>query len=321
MPDQAFGYDTNLGIAEESTYGTYVAPTDFLEITSEGLNMTQTAIPKTTLNSAGEDSYILSKKAAGGPIEGCVPYQGMEILFKHVTGGTPTSVQIAATGVYTHTFILGEDLSTGLSILADRDGDAIGTAYAYTGSMISAMTLTQDVENQLMASFEFVSQDESKQAIVTPTYPASNAIDWTQVSTVTFGGTTVEASVSEFKLENPLATDRYKLGSRVVKGLGRADSRKVTGKIVLEFDDIVEYDLFRDSTETIIIMKWTGGIAAGSTPYTFQVTIPRAIFSGTTPNAQDSGPISFEMPFIGITGTSAEDAIEVVIENLLTSIA
>jgi len=317
---QAFGYDTDFGYAEEVTFGTRVAPTNFNEITTESMQLTQRALGKTVLNSAAENSYVLSKRAVAGTIEACVPYQGMEILFKHLTGGTPSSVQQGSTSVYKHTFVLADNMLTGLSLYLGRDADAITTAYAYTGCQIAALTLTQDVESQLMASWEFIGKDETKVSAASPTFPAANAIDWTQVSTATFGGASVDAMVTEFKISNPLAEDRYKLGDRTRKNLGRSDSRKIEGKVTLEFDSVTEYDLFRDSTETAIILEWVGAIADAGEAYKFKITVPRAVFSGTTPNAGDSGPLSMDMTFNGFTGTSAEDAITVEINNLLTSI-
>jgi len=317
---QAFGYDTDFGYAEEVTFGTRVAPTNFNEINTESMVLTQSAIGKTVLNSAAENSYVLSKRSTAGSIEACVPFQGMEILFKHLTAGTPSSAQQGGTLVYKHTFVLADNLLTGLSLYLSRDGDAIGTAYAYTGCQISAATFVQDVENQLIATWEFAGQDEAEVVTVSPTYPTANAVDWTQVSTATFAGTTVDAMVSEFKISNPLAEDRFKLGSRLRKGLGRADTRKVEGKVTLEFDGVVEYNLFRASTDTAIIIEWVGAIADAGEAYKFKVTCPRAVFSGTTPNAGDPGPLSMEMTFNAFTGTSAEDAITIEINNLLTSI-
>ena len=318
---QAFGYDTDFGLAVESVFGTYVAPTNFLEINSESLQLTQSALGKTVLNSAAEISFVLSKRSVDGSVEACVPYQGMEQLFKALTGGTPISTQQGATNVFNHKFVLADDMPVGLSLLMARDADAITTAYAYTGCQITAMTFVQDLESQLIATIDFIGKDEAKQSAVAPTFPASNAIDWTQVSTATFGGVSVDAMVSEFKIENPLAEDRYKLGDRTRKGLGRGETRKITGKVTLEFDSITEYDLFRDSTETAIIMEWVGAIADAGEAYKFKVTVPRAVFSGITPNAGEIGPLSMDMNFNGFTGTAAEDAITIEVNNLLTSIA
>jgi len=320
MPEQAFGYDSDFGYAEEVTYGTRLAPTNFNEINSGSLAKVQSALPKVVLNSAAENSFVLSKVDAGGSVEMCIPYQGAEILFKHLTGGTPITTVVGGTLVRNHKFVLADNLLTGLSLYLSKDGDAIGTAYAYPGSQISALTMVQDVEGQLIGTWEFKSQDETEVAVVTPTFPTSNAVDYTQVSVATFNGGTVEAMATEFKIENPLAEDRYRLGSRLRKGLGRGDVRKITGKVTLEFDDVTEYNLFRNSTETAIILEWVGAIADAGEAFKFKVTVPRAIFSGTSPEPSDPGPLSMDMNFNGFTGLSAEDAITIEINNLLTSI-
>lgn len=288
------------------------------------MQLNQSAVRQGTLARAGMKRYTKSKRMVGGSIQHYMPYQGAELLIRHATGGTPTSAQIGSTGVYTHTFILGEKLpEAGLSVVVARDAVASGVSDAmrYDSCQIGDLTLTQDLEGRMMLALEFQGREESLINTPTPTYPTAPEVDWTELTTLTVEGGTVNASLAEFKISNPLADDRFKLGSRLRKGLGRGDMRVVTGKLLLEFDSMTEYALFRGMTECAIAAEWTGAIAAGSTAYKFRIDIPRAVFSGTTPNAGDSGPISFEMPFDAFLGDSDEDEITIEIDNLLTEVS
>ena len=73
--------------------------------------------------------------------------------------------------------------------------------------------------------------------------------------------------------------------------------------------------------EVKVTFEWTGSDADPGTPYALRIILPRVGFSGTTPHAGDSGPISFEMPFDAFrdNGTPA-DEITIEVDNLLTAI-
>lgn len=324
---QAFGHATVVGYGEQSAWGTAVTPTAFLEAMQESMQLTQSAVRQGTLARAGMLRYTKSKRMVGGGVQHYMPYQGAELLLKHATGGTVASAQIGTTGVYTHTFTMAEKLpEAGLTVFVARDGVAAGTgdAMKYDSCQVADLTLTQDVEGRMLLAAEFQGRDEALANAEAASYTGAPEVDWTELTTLTVNGgspLTVEAKLAEFKIGNPLADDRFKLGSRLRKGLGRGDLRIVTGKLELEFDSLSEYNLFRALTECAISAEWTGPIAAGSTPYKFRIDIPRAVFSGSTPNATDAGPISIEMPFDAFIGTGDEDEITLELDNLLTSVA
>lgn len=321
---QAFGHATVVGYGAQSAFGTKVAPEVWLEATQESMALTQSAIRQPTLARAGVNRYTPSKRLVGGSIQHYVPYQGMELLLKHATGGNVSTAEIGSTGVYTHTFTLGEKLpEAGLSVYVGRDAGAIGKAFVYDSCQVADLTLTQDLEGRMMAAIELQGRDEVEDDEDTPSYPTAPEVQWTELTTLTMSdGTpiTVDASLTEFKISNPLADDRFKLGSRLRKGLGRGDVRSVTGKLNLEFDKLAEYRFFSQLKEAVIIAEWTGPIAAGTTPYKFRIEIPKAVFSGSTPQAGDSGPISFEMPFDCFIGGGGQDEIAIKVSNLLEEV-
>lgn len=321
---QAFGHATVIGYGEQSAWGTAVTPTAWLEALQESMQLTQSAVRQSTLAKAGVSRFVQSKRSVGGSVQHFVPYQGMELLLKHATGGTPSSAQIGSTGVYTHTFTFSEKLpEAGLTVKVGRDGVAagVGDQMVYDSAQIADLTLTQDLEGRMQVAIEFAGRDEALASEDVPSYGTAPEVQWTELTTMTVASGAIAASMTEFKIANPLADDRFKLGSRLRKGLGRGDFRAVTGKLALEFDSLTAYNLFRGMTECAIAAEWTGPIAAGSTPYKFRINIPRAVFSGTTPNATEAGPISIEMPFDAFIGTGGEDEITIEVDNLLTSVS
>jgi hypothetical protein len=324
---QAFGHATAIGYSAQVAWGTAVpTPSAWLEPLQESMQLVQSAVGQPTLARSGVSRYTKSKRSVGGAISHFMPYQGAEILLKHAMGGAVSSAQIGATGVYTHTFTFADKLPTpGLTINVNRDVSAVTDSFIYDSCQIADLTLTSDVEGRMVLALEFQGRDETRDATPqTPSYGTAPEVDWTELTTLTLDdGTpvTCAARLAEFKISNPLADDRFKLGSRLRKGLGRGDHRAVTGKLALEFDSFQEYAFFQALTELAITAEFTGPEADNGEFYKISIQIPKAVMSGTTPNATEAGPINIEVPFTCFMGDSLEDEITIELTNLLTSVA
>src|SRR4051794_13964428 len=95
------GLGAQVGIAPEVTYGTYVAPTKFVEFTKESL-----ALQKTTAQSAGiaagrlvalSSRRVVTQRQASGSLEMEVTTKGMGTLLQTLMGTSVTPVQQATT--------------------------------------------------------------------------------------------------------------------------------------------------------------------------------------------------------------------------------
>jgi hypothetical protein len=320
---QAFGYNAFVAVGRETTFGTAVAPTIFNEFYDESLKLDQKRMYKPTLGSISQRYSVRSKRKCGGSVKMPLLYQGCETFFKDAMG----SVSSALTDVtaYTHTISLATALQTALTLIVNRDATAIGgsSCFQYAGANIAKLGIAQNQENFAELTVDFEAQDEALIAKPTPTFPTYKGVDWEMLSTFTIGGVTIPVKTFEFYIENPLATDRYKLGSQTRIGLGRSGARKIGGKVSLEFQDLVLYNFFRSlGTAGALVTTFTGGTIAGSTtPYTFQINAPTVIVQGTTPPVKDAGPILLEMPFECDASAGADNSeATVVFKNALTSV-
>jgi hypothetical protein len=319
----SFGHRGVVGFAKESTFGTRVAPTKFLEVTPSGYSVgLQTGVvPKHVLNTVRQKYHVPKKKGVSGGMEFWMPYQGAELLFEAALGAV-SSAQIGSTGVYTHTFVPAETLPTGLSFYREPDYTGVAQAYAHIGCQIAKLTLTQDQEEFMKCAIEVLGQDETEVAQASPTYPTFKGVDWTQVSTMTLDGQTYNVRMAELVIENALAEDRYKLGSQLRVGIGRGGVRKVSGKVEVELTAKAIYDLYRDATPFAIALAWEGPIAAGSTHYGMTIDLPVVIPTGSTPKVDGHGPIKIELPFECFydVATPAHE-VTITLSNLLTSVS
>ena len=316
----SFGSNAVLGFGIETTWGTRVTPTKFVEIMPNGctIGLQQKTIAKATQGSLRQQYYIKGKRTWAGNVEIYTPYQGAEYLFYAAMGGTVTSTVISS-GVYNNVFSLGNTLPVGLSFYWSPDYTNLGTAFAYAGGQCKSLTLSQEHENFLKLTAEFEGSDETQVTSSSPTYPTFYGVSWDQVTTLTANGTAYRCTMAEFKLENPLADARFKLGQRTRIGLGRGGVRKVTGKLALELDDLTAYALFQNLTQCAIVATWTGPVAGGANNYGLAITLPGVIFQGSPPKVNGAGPVTIEMPFEALyTGTG--DEFQLTLTNLVTSV-
>lgn len=316
----AFGYDSWVGFATESTWGTRVAPSKFIRILEESMKLDQSRIAKPSLGSASQNRSVRSKRSVSGSISTQVGYNGIETLLKH-TFGSVNTVLLEASTSWTHTFSLTNALPTGLTLHVNRDAADLGTAYEYEGCQVEKLTLKQDVEDFLIATFDFQGEDEATQAVATPTFPTFAGADW-ELMSAQINATTLKPRSVEITLENNLATDRFQLGSRLRRGLGRGSQRKLSGKIEVELDSTTEYAQFNLLTNANPLnIQWQGP-TLGANNYLLQMQMANVAFT-VERNVSDPGPIiaTINWEAYGLTDAGNNEASILTLVNAVSSAA
>ncbi len=302
-----FGHNAWVGFADESTYGTYVPATAFLEIMEESFKGSQSKIAKPQLRNISVLNTVSSKKSVGGGFKFQFPLTGAEKLLKHALG----TVADTGAGPYTHTYTGADALPTGLSFHVNRDAATVGagSAFKYFGAQISKLTFSQKIEDFLMCEVEIAGQDWANMAVETPTFPTFSGLDWAMLGTFTVGGSTFAIDDFELSIENTLATDRYKLNSRIVKGLGRSGPRKITGKFTKEFETLAQYALFTNQTNSAIVATWT------SSTHSLSLSLPKCYIQDADPATSEAGPIKQTFTFEAFRSSTAGDELSIVLVN------
>lgn len=303
----AFGQNCWIGTAEESTFGTYVAPTKFNEIMNESLNGEHSYISKPTLRSVSQAARVKSRKNVSGAIDLQMTYSGAERFVKHAMGALNTT----GAGPYNHACTLTQNLPTGLSLHVNRDAANLGagTAWKYEGCQIQKLTLANQVEDFMTASVEFLGRSWANLNVATPTFPTFDGITWDDLATFELNSIPVQARSWEISIENNLAADRYILGSLLRKGLGRSAPRKITGKFEVELDDLSLYTYFLNLTAAPLSIVYTSGTKS------LIFGLPNIILNGTDPSVEGPGPLIFSAGFEAWMSAAEHDELTITIIN------
>lgn len=288
-----FGRKSWVGFANEVTYGTPVASAKFLELQEESMKLDNPVIDRPTLRQLTRVNMVPGKKSVDGSVKVQFPATGMEYLIDAAMGRA--QVVTGASSPYEHAWALHPSGGTipSVALHIARDPAAIGgtSSHVYHGCMVQKLTLVQEAEDFLTAEFEFVGEDESYEAAETPTFPTFAGFHWAQLS-CSINSVVTPIKRWELTIENPLATDRFNLGTRTRVGLGRSGGRRVSGSIELEWSALTERAFFTGQTSTALLFDYNI-----SATQRLQLLMDKVYFQEAVNSVADAGPIPLKMSF------------------------
>lgn len=283
------GLFAQLGVAAESTYGTYVAPTRFIEFLDESLKLDIARNESRGLRSGQrilrQDHWKAGKRSAGGSISLEVPNKGFGLFLQHMLGAIATAAD--GTGKI-HTASLGDLFGDSLTLQVGRP-DTAGTVqpFSYLGCKVVDWELSNSPDEYLIASLGIDARDESTaNALVAATAPAATDIFHWSECVVTVGGSSFEPQSISIKGTNGQKTDRHHLrGATLKKEPVENAMREITVEMDADFESLTAYNRYAAGTHVAVVSTWTSALTYDtSKPFKIVVTINAARTDGDTPN-------------------------------------
>jgi hypothetical protein len=306
-----------LGMVKETTYGTRVAPTRFMEFTAEAINKVMPRVVSAGHRPGDEavryDHWINGRTGAAGTFDVEVANKGMGILWDLGMGST---TQVADGAGYHYTTKLGDQAGKSMTLQLGR-GDTGGTGVAaidpfdYTGTKVVGLAFTQAIEAYLHLQVTVDAQKEdTTQALAAATLPAVTEIfHWDQL-TVSFNGVVpTRCSQVDFHITTPMRVDRWFAGQPLKSEPIRNAKRDVGGTLACEFESMTNYNLAVNAlptgTPVPIILTWTGVTTYDvSKPFKLVVTFNQCRCDPDTPNTVAEDVIPLNIPFVAMQGAA-----------------
>lgn len=289
-----------LGLVAESTFGTYVAPTRFLEFVSESIKLGRPRIEAAGLRPGRRvlrtGRWKAGRKEVGGSIELEVASKGFGLVFLHMLGAVAITTP-GGTLPRDHTHTLGNLRGKSLTIQVGRqDRAGVVQPFSYLGCKIASWEMACALDEVLKLTLEPMGRDESTaQSLASATYASGD-----EVFVFTEGSLTIAAvatPVREFSMagDNALAEDDYALGSALRREAVEPALRMISGNLDADFTDLTAYNRFVNGTEGTLELTFTGGVI--ETSFNFQVKITANVrFDGETPEV--GGPEENRQPLL-----------------------
>ncbi|MEV0441805.1 phage tail tube protein [Streptomyces spectabilis] len=315
------GLGAQLGIAAESTYGTFVAPTRFVEFTKEGLQL-----KKTTATSAGiaagrllslSSRRVVTQREASGSIDLEVTNKAMGVLLQALMGTTVTPVQQGVTTAYLQTHTLADTVGKSLTVQKGVPlTSGTVTDKSFVGCKVISAEFACEVGGMLTASFELDAKDcDETQTLATASFPAMAPFHFGQmgVKTGTFGTETARDGIRKVsvKIERPQAVDRFYAGqSGLKKEPISNDLVKISGSLEMDYVDTTLDDLHTSDAATSLVWEFIGPIIASTHAETFRVVLPAIKFDEAPPTVDGFDIVKPSLNFTGLYDGTNQPKIE-----------
>lgn len=258
------GLIAQIGFADETTYNTAVAATNYFEFTKESIVPKYERIESSALRSntriQRSDRWAPNAKGADGDIEVEVLSKGFDFWLKHMLG----TVSSTAVAPITHTATVGPLVGKSFTCEIGRpQTDSVLQKFTYGGGKVTEWELSNAVDGILMANFSCLFSGEAMGGTLgTPTYPASTELLTYVGGLVKFGGTGVDVKDISIKGSNALADDRYFIrNSGQRKEPVENGFREYTVEMTFDFTEIAQYQRMASTTAAGATVdfnaKWT----------------------------------------------------------------
>ncbi|MFJ1808546.1 MULTISPECIES: phage tail tube protein [unclassified Streptomyces] len=317
------GLGAQLGISAESSYGTFVAPTKFIEFTKESL-----ALKKTTAQSAGiaagrllplSARRVLTRREGTGSIELEVTNKSMGLLLQALMGTTVTPVQQAATTAYLQTHTLASVAGKSLTIQKGVPlTTGVVTDKTFLGCKITSGEFSCSVGEMLTASFEVDAKDvDEAQTLAAATYSNMSPFHFGQlaVKTGTFGAETAQDGIRKVscKIERPQDVERFYAGQAGLKKEPvENDQVKITGTLDSDYVGTTLDDLHTSDGATSLVLEWVGPLIASTFFETLRITLPAVRLDEGPPTVDGFGVVKPSFNYVGLYDGTNQPKIEYI---------
>lgn len=318
------GLSGQFGIVAESTPGTPVAVTRFIEINSDTLALRRVMAQGLGLRAGGRfpesSRRVVAARDAGGDVVFDFPSKGAGLFLKYMIGSSGvTAVQSGATAAYVQTHTDGT--LNGQSFTAQKGvPDTTGTvqAFTYPGCKVDAWTLTAAQNAILQCSLTLDAWDElipgsGVQALQAASVPTSHVFHFAQASltlagtaSTSAGITTVASGVAvpnvrSFTLtgDNKIATDRWYIGGAGKKAEQlENDFMAYTGEIDVDFAGLTQYNQYTAEANLVLHLSFVGPLIATGLFETLDIILPAIrLEDGGSPPLNGPDIVSQKFPF------------------------
>lgn len=316
------GLSAQLGLATETSYGTYVAPNRFLPFEASGESIAE-QVEHVIADILGgqtpwrQASHVRAwSKGAQGDIPFVALTRGFGIVLKHALGQVTTSQPDPTNkpNEYRHVFSPDTSGKRGLSATVQigrpRRDDAVVVPYTYLGGKITAFELScaQGEPVKFNTTWDFKRVDMSK-TLASPTWPSGVPLTFADAS-VTVNGNTFKVTEFTVSFDWSLDVESFVLGGDKAEPVF-SDRPTIEGSFSTWYMSGIDplLDAWRAGNEVgpIVFTAQYGEIDAGkSNPYKLIVEIPTAKLTGQPPQVGGPGPIEMSIEFVALaTGTFA----------------
>ena len=289
---------------------------------------------KTALEAAGSGTYTITfsnttKKltiSVGGAIA-AVQYinsgstAGSTIGFTADSSNAASIVaDTAVVPVFTHIYTLTDELQQGKGLSFEIDMD--NEMKKVEGAKVNMMSMNVAPDGLLLGTFGIIAEDLDIETTTptSPTLTTGKFVVFDQAA-ITYNAVATSIKNLTFSLNNNMSTDRYFLGSRLIREPQRTARIEVTGSFSMEFEDDEKYNDFAAATTRALIATFTGDEMKSGSNYTLTITMPKIRVTNAVPKLTEAGVINYDIAFKAYATDSSTREMTMALKNTKSVVA
>jgi hypothetical protein len=311
------GLDAQCGFAAESTWGTAVTVSRFLELESESLTNEPTFTEGVGLRPGVLSKRVTrtrrSRKSVSGDVSMEWATKGMGLLVKHMLGSTVTTTTLIAASAYKQVHTPSGLFSLGLTAQVGKPEPGTGTVvpHTYAGCKVTGWEFSCNDTSNPMLKLSLLGRSETTvTALASASYlSGATVFDFANTS-LKLGGTPTTASgettiASGAQLSavaksisitgaSPMDDSRFGLGNAGLRSQPLQNAMQ-TYMISLEteYAKTELYDPFQAGTVTALQFDLTGDVISGADVFRLSFIMPACLIKSAKPVV--SGPDTVKM--------------------------
>lgn len=286
------GYNSYIGFAQETSYGTAALPAKYLEYNSESLKTEKEEILIDAINGTPQfKKRVTGQKSVGGTIEFPVVPGSILQLLDYAVGSITTSALNATS--FQHRFLarVGPQTLSSYTFEVGRNAQDTQTVKRYTGCNVSNMNFNMAVNDVLKCSMDLMGKDEVTGTTISTASFRTYAPYVFKNATIKIGensGTATQTGVESIAINiGNNSIEDYELGSalraRVCPGM-----QDITMEFTATYNTASVYNRFINETQSYISAAFDSGVSIDAT-YTHKITFEawNCYFNGDESNISD----------------------------------
>ncbi len=244
----------SVGFGNETTQGTYIAPTHFLPVRSESLSFKNEVIYTRPIMGVVDQVH-----AVEGPqmVEGDIEFEVIEDLLAVLLHCGRNTVAKSGAGPYTYVFTpspAAEAPNETFSFTIVRNGVVFG----YTGCVIGGLEFTVD-NGLFVCTASILGEGEASQSDPTEVFPVTPPFG-ADAYTIEIPTATAVTDVDTFSWSlDDSAEAVYRLGNAQAAAFVKFGERSVSASVERDFESRADYDAFKAVTAQEIRFLATAG--------------------------------------------------------------
>lgn len=322
--------DLSIGLANESEFGTYVAPTRWYEFTEEDFAFEPIRVQGEGMRVGSilprSARRVTTRKQAAGSFTTPCMTKGMGLLWQSIFGTSASTLVSGSTYQQNHTLAAGPTIVSRTIQKGLVRADGTVDPYSFLGCTVDEWEFVLEDELATLSTTWDARDMTTAQSYAAPSYVTSPNLFHFGQAAITIGGSvtaptttalatggTAVTNVRSFKIggNRKLNKERFTFGGAGLKRQQLVGGGEITGELVVEYDAITYRDAFVADTELPIVLTLTSEGALSTGFATLQIVVSAAKLDGAIPVANNGDLITVAHPFTVLDNLTAAQPIYV----------